>query len=102
RESEIDQPDIYIPDVFRPGSADNGIFTVFADQQILNIRIMQVYDRWGELVADYRDLAPNGPAGWTGDYRGSACSPGVYGYYIELDMADGSVKRLKGGVTLVR
>ncbi|MBL7804753.1 MAG: hypothetical protein JNL02_13515 [Saprospiraceae bacterium] len=102
RESEIDRPDIYIPNAIRPGSADNGVFTVFSDQQILNIRIMQVYDRWGELVADFRDLAPNGPAGWTGDFRGNACSPGVYGYYIELDMADGSVKRLKGGVTLVR
>ena len=102
REAEIDRPDIYIPEVFRPGAGENGLFTVFADQQTLNVRVMQVYDRWGELVVDLRDFAPNGPAGWKGDFRGKVCEPGVYGYYLELDMADGSVKRLKGGVTLVR
>lgn len=102
REKEIDRPDIYIPDAFRPGSGDNGLFTVFTDQQSLNVRLLQVFDRWGELVFEGRDFAPNGPGGWTGDHRGKACTQGVYGYFFEIDMADGSVKRLKGGVTLLR
>jgi len=96
------RPNIYVPNVILPGSTDNSLFTIYSGEGNVNIRLLQIYSRWGEKLVELRDFAPNGPTGWEGDFRGHPVSPGVYVYYAEVLQADGSVYLLKGDVTVVR
>jgi hypothetical protein len=48
-------------------------------------------------------LAANDPLlGWDGTYRGQEMNTGVYVYFIEIQMVDGSTAFLKGDVLLLR
>jgi hypothetical protein len=92
---------IYTPNVFAPGSLQNGIFTVFAGPGIENIRILRVYDRWGGLVFENKNFAPGDlSAGWDGRIGSTAAGPGVFVWYAELEGKDGRVLRLNGDVTI--
>jgi hypothetical protein len=63
----------------------------------------QIYDRWGNLVHNAQNLLPNDASGdWPGTHEGRPALPGVYAWLLELQLADGSVERLRGDVTLLR
>ncbi len=97
------EPRIYIPNAFKPGSSANGAFFVSTGPEVVNIRSMRVYDRWGDCVFEKFDVAPNNPAvGWDGRWRGQNAAPGVYAYMIELEYADGTTEIKSGDVTIVR
>jgi hypothetical protein len=94
---------IYVPNVFHPGSVDNGHFTVFAGADIREVQFLRVYDRWGEYLFEARHFLPNDPdQGWDGNYRGKPVGPGVYIYYTVVELVDGSLVELKGNVTVLR
>jgi len=94
---------IYVPNVFQPGSADNHQFTVFAGADIQEVQLLRVYDRWGELLFEQKHFQPNDPGqGWDGTYRGQSVGPGVYIYYVVVQIVDGRTVELKGSVTVVR
>ncbi|MCC6410578.1 MAG: gliding motility-associated C-terminal domain-containing protein, partial [Saprospiraceae bacterium] len=77
---------IYVPNVFQPGSLDNSMFTVYAGTDIIEVRLMRVYDRWGELVFENRRFPPNDPSlGWDGTFRNEPMGQGVYVYYIVVE-----------------
>ncbi|MBL7806918.1 MAG: gliding motility-associated C-terminal domain-containing protein, partial [Saprospiraceae bacterium] len=91
---------IYVPNVFQPGSERNPQFTVFGAADLQEIKVMQLYDRWGELLFDKREFPPNDPSlGWDGTFRGQAVAPGVYVYYLVLLTVEGKEVTLKGNVT---
>lgn len=94
---------VYVPNIFHPGSQDNHQFTVYGAADIQEVTLMQVYDRWGELLFEKRHFPPNDPSqGWDGSYRGQAMPPGVYIYYLELVTIEGRALELKGNVTVLR
>jgi len=41
-------------------------------------------------------------AGWDGSFRNQPMQPGVYVYYFEVLLADGSTLKYKGDVTIVK
>ena len=90
---------MYVPNVFSPGSGGaNAVFQVFP-MRFVRIRSMQVFNRWGSLVYDYRGETPE----WDGAVRGQAGPPDVYTYWIEyLDERDASVQVRTGDVLLLR
>ena len=95
--------DFYIPNVIKAGSANDDFFTIFSGKDLTNVRLLRIYTRWGELVKEFRDFAPNGPIGWRGEFPGRKdVLPGVYVYYTELEFSDGSLRFFKGDVTVVR
>lgn len=97
------QAEIYFPNVIMPGSADNYAFTLYGDARLRRIRKLQVFDRWGELLAELRDFAPNDPAqGWDGRFRGQLVPPGVYAYLVEVEYPDASTEVFSGDVTVLR
>ena len=100
--SESVKTPYYVPNVIRPGSYENGVFTVFSGADLVNIKLLRVYTRWGELVSEIRDFPPNGPTGWEGDFQGKPVNPGVFVYYAELEFADGGTEQVKGDVTVLR
>lgn len=94
--------DIYLPNAFSPDL--DGINDVFFpksknDYQILTF---QIYDRWGGLLYDKKDLTTNDYAeGWDGMFSGSPLDKGVYVYFLEVIAGNKSIL-LKGDVTLLR
>jgi hypothetical protein len=94
--------DIYVPNIFKPGSAQNGFFSVFSDIDIPNVRNFNVYDRWGNAIFSRDNMPTNDPtAGWDGSYRGQKMQPGVYVYYFVVDLPDGTEEVYSGDVTIV-
>ncbi|MEO1518893.1 MAG: gliding motility-associated C-terminal domain-containing protein, partial [Bacteroidota bacterium] len=97
--------DVFIPNVFSPNNDGyNDFFTIFANEdQVENIVYMSIYNRWGELVFEGRDLTPNSePEGWDGRFKGELLDPAVFVYYAEVAFIDGVIKVYAGDITLMR
>jgi len=94
---------IYVPNVFHPGSEENGFFGVFSGPGIQEVRNFHVYDRWGNALFSRETMPTNTPgSGWDGTFRNQPMMPGVYVYYFEVLLPDGSTVRHKGDVTIVK
>lgn len=103
---EVDKNrNIFIPNAFSPnGDGTNDVFRVFAGTGVQRINSIQIFDRWGELMFEARDLVPNdlGPDGWDGTFKGDFMNPGVFVYLVEVEFIDGLVLLYRGDVTLLR
>jgi gliding motility-associated-like protein len=95
---------VYVPNVFKPESAGpNHVFTVYANESLAIVRRLTVYDRWGDLVFERRDLAPNDEQhGWDGRFRGRDLTSGVFVWMAELEFVDGEEALISGDVTVLR
>lgn len=94
---------VYIPNIFDPQSAQNGVFQVYGGQDVAAVKIFRIYDRWGEQVFEALDFQPNDPTqGWNGKQRGKDAMPGVYVYYAVVRFIDGQEEILTGDVTVFR
>jgi gliding motility-associated-like protein len=99
-------PNYYIPNTFTPnGDGHNDIFTVFTTDAIVNIKKMQVFDRWGEQIVAIQNVLPSfggAGGGWDGTFKGQEAASDVYVYLIVLEFADGTTETVSGDVTLLR
>ncbi len=97
---------LYAPTAFSPGRVDgnNDFFMLYGSPEIVvNINTLQVFDRWGALVADFSDLKVNDEAaGWDGTYAGRPLEQGTYVWSAEFTRFDGRVEVRHGAVHLVR
>ena len=95
---------IYVPSAFSPNDDNvNDIFELYAGPRVVQIKSFMVFDRWGEMVADYRDFEPNEPGnGWDGTLDGKDMLPGIFVWLVEAELADGAAEVLKGEVILIR
>ena len=96
---------VFFPNAFSPdGDGSNDIFNAQnAEQELDLILLLQVYDRWGELIFERQNLLPGDQdTGWDGSFKGQALDPGIYVYYAELSFVNGSTGTVKGDVLLVR
>ncbi|MCF8239396.1 MAG: gliding motility-associated C-terminal domain-containing protein [Saprospiraceae bacterium] len=95
---------IFIPNSFTPnGDGINDVFSIYGNDQVVRVRNLAVYDRWGNALFSRADLKINDPsAGWDGTFREELMDPGVYVYVVEVELVDGQVRLYKGDVTLSR
>ncbi len=95
---------LYVPSIFHPGgTGPNQYFTVYGNSNLLEIKRLDIYDRWGELVFRREHFAPGVPAlGWDGSWRNRALPPGVYVYVVELEFKGQVFVEKTGDVTLIR
>ena len=97
---------VFFPNVLAPGGnalAENGRFTAYGSEAVGLVRSLRVYSRWGELVFERLDFAPNDPAlGWDGTARGRVLPPGVFIWTAEVEFTDGERKYFDGEVTVLR
>jgi|GEM_PF-5202209 len=95
---------LYVPNVFSPnGDGLNDRFSVFGGRAVASVRLLRVYDRWGSLVFEGRDLPPDGSSGWDGrSAAGGDCPPGIYVWRYEAALANGERSAGAGDVLLVR
>jgi gliding motility-associated-like protein len=94
---------VYIPNAFSPdGNIINDNFTLYGDKKVKEIQLMQIYDRWGGLMFQAKNIPPNDPQyGWNGRTKGQAVELGVYVYYFEVEFTDGRIETFKGDVNIV-
>lgn len=94
----------YIPNAFAPnGSNGNELFMLYSPGDVVKVKSMQIYSRWGELLFEQRDFLPNLPANsWDGTFRGQPLNTGVFLYKFELELLGGTTKVVMGDVTLIR
>ena len=103
---EVDRNrNVFIPNAFSPnGDRVNDEFAIFTGPGVAEIRFLQVYDRWGEMVynAENVPLNPFGQtAGWDGLFRGRRVPQGTYIYISEIVFLDGRVITYKGDVNVL-
>ena len=69
-----------------------------------NITTFQIYDRWGTKVYELNNFLPaqSGSMYWDGRFEGQNCQSGVYVYYMEVEMIDGTKEIVKGDIALTR
>ncbi len=97
------RPSVYAPNAFSPDSPYNPGFTLFGNELVAEIKYLRIFTRWGEMVAELKNLALNDPSkGWDGSFRGEMVDPGVFVWVAEVVYSDGSTEVLKGDVTVVR
>lgn len=103
---DIDQNrNVYIPNVFSPnGDGINDKFQVFTGLGVSRINTFRVYDRWGELMFEEKEILPSndGTVGWDGEFRGQRMKPGMFVYAVEVEFIDGRELLYKGDFTLLK
>jgi len=79
------EKEVYIPNIFSPN--DDGIndeFTIFSNNEDLVIRSIQIFDRWGSMVHNQRNIDLQNYISWNGELNGKKVTPNVYVYMIEV------------------
>jgi gliding motility-associated-like protein len=94
---------VFVPNVFSPnGDGYNDVFHPFANGAVRQIKRLQIFDRWGELIYEATNLPINNDRyGWDGTFKGKLVTPATFVYRIELDFIDGAVQTYNGDVTVV-
>jgi len=95
---------VYAPSAFTPNEdGANDRFTLFGDDDLQEIALLQVYDRWGNLLHEERELRPNDDhLGWDGTFQGELMSAGAYVYRAILRFNNGDEQQVEGEVLLLR
>lgn len=100
----LKEDQLYIPNAFSPNNdGHNDRFYIFSANELLEIKYLKIFDRWGTMVFEKANPLPNYPAdGWDGRFRGRWLDPAVFVYFLEVLYPDGTTEMFKGDVTLVR
>jgi len=103
---------VYAPNIFTPNNDGfNDFFNVWASKGVENIELLEIYDRWGNLVyqgVDGLDFTRNDTnSGWDGRFTkknqdvGMPVVTGVYVWRAKIKWLDGSVGNYAGDVTVL-
>ncbi|RCH54622.1 hypothetical protein DJ568_12445 [Mucilaginibacter hurinus] len=87
---------IYVPNLFSPNGDGNNDVLYVRSAGIKSLTFY-VYNQWGEMIFRTASQAN----GWDGTFKGNTMPAGVYVYYLEATMLDGSKANKKGTVTLI-
>ncbi len=99
------QINVLVPTGFTPnGDNLNDLLHVHGESnKIDQVNYFRIYDRWGSLVHETGGFGINDLAvGWDGTYKGKALPSGVFAWYIEVLLIDGTTRQFKGETTLFR
>lgn len=94
----------YAPTVFFPnGNGVNDTYTLYAGNDVKEIRAFQIFDRWGNQVFGRENFQPNDPTlGWDGNFNGQPMNAAVYVFFAEIEYIDGRIEMIRGDLTLIR
>lgn len=100
-----DRVPVYVPNAFTPnGDGTNDYVAVFANPaQVQRVLSMTVADRWGGVLWQDADFAPNAAnRGWDGTVDGKPLRGGAYLWTAEVLTTTGVRRRVGGTVVLMR
>lgn len=98
------KPEVFAPNIFSPNhDGINDRFMLSFAEGIHRIRSLRIYNRWGGLVYEGRNMdKSDADGGWDGRFKDRDAAPGTYVYYAELETRGGKTMVIKGGLTLIR
>ncbi len=96
---------VYVPNIFTPnGDGTNDYVAIYASpDQVERVVSFQVHSRWGELLWEGYDFAPNDSRrGWDGMLNGKLAGVAAYVWVAEVRLTTGVLQREAGTVVLMR
>jgi len=95
---------VFIPTAFTPdGDGINDFFFINGGNDVLKIKELRIFDRWGNMMFRRGEFQPNDPQfGWDGTFNGRKVNIGVYAYYVAIEFIDGFTEVFEGDITVVR
>ena len=87
---------VYFPNAFMPDGVNNvfkPVFSFFGGTEYL----LQIYNRWGQLIFETTDPS----SGWNGTYKGDKVERGTYVYKFSYKNVFGETIEKKGTVSVV-
>lgn len=94
---------VYVPNAFSPnGDGVNDQFVIYGSENIEEIEVLRVFDRWGSKVFETGNVPVNeAQYGWDGTYRSEKLNPAVFIYYVRVRFTDNSTLELSGDLLLM-
>jgi len=95
---------IFIPNVITPDTDSyDSNFNIRANESVVGIKDIQIYDRWGELMyGSEHQGSLDDYLGWDGKYKYEKVLPGVYTYAVVFEIIDGTYVKKAGDLTVIR
>ena len=94
---------VFIPNAFTPdGDGINDVLMV-RGKGIVSVKSFRIFNRWGELVFERSNFAPNiASFGWNGRVRGVVGPPDVFVYTAEVICENGTTYTYKGNTSIIK
>lgn len=103
---------VHLPNVLKPGSQlNNGFFNIWHNNSVRYVELLEVYDRWGNLVYQGIDRRIEGKggllttndygSGWDGRFRGRYVNPGIFTWRAMVRFIDDEVLQFAGDLTVI-
>jgi len=101
---ELDFYQVYFPNVFSPNyiDASNTRFMVAGNDDLVEVKSMSIYDRWGMRVYNGINEFQSDVQGWGGMHNGKMAEQGSYSYIAIIEMDDGKERKFTGTVLLIK
>jgi len=95
---------VYIPNAFSPNNdGRNDLFQIYTDNGVKSINYLRIFDRWGNLVYEGKDMNPReSRIGWDGRFHEKEMNPAVFVYVTEVLFLNGRTEVYSGDLTLIR
>lgn len=97
---------VFVPNIFSPnGDGTNDVLAPYGSTEVMEISMFRIYNRWGELVYEQKDMPTEagGGLGWRGKGKDGQKSPvGTYIYFAEVKFKDGNEDIITGDINLIR
>jgi gliding motility-associated-like protein len=95
---------LYVPSAFSPnGDGINDLFFPFDNNNVEEVRLWQVLDRWGNLIHEAENTIIGGPdLEWDGTFNNQLAPTGVYLWRAIVVYKDQQIRTLSGDVLLMR
>ncbi|WP_026211381.1 T9SS C-terminal target domain-containing protein [Lewinella cohaerens] len=104
RISILDVRDVFVPNAFSPNNDGvNDELIVFGGPEVVLIKNFRVFNRWGDLLFEAKELLPNSNTmTWDGRYQGEILGSDVFVWSAEIEFIDGVTLDYSGDVLLLK
>ncbi len=96
---EISFYEVFIPNAISPnGDGINDQFMIFGSQELISIKSLDIFDRWGSKIYSVSDQPPNQDIPFTPSQYANA----PFVYFAKLIMDDDQAHIVSGNLTIIR
>ena len=94
----------FVPNAFSPnGDGINDQLEFFFESEYEFTGELNIFDRWGNLLFNAKNVSAVSPASWDGTFAGKASNPGVFTWVFRyISAQDGRPRVISGSAALLR
>jgi len=99
----IKNKNVFAPNVISVNDDQVNDRFYFIGDEGISVKLLQIYDRWGNLIFSIQNTPINDPnQGWNGYFKNQKVTPGVYTFYAELVDNENQIIKKLGEITIIR